>query len=87
MVEYELPYLMVKMGNVLVDPHANYLNKCRFCLLQDTSHIRDRWLNMNFPRIKRLCCKLKWPTYATHCFKYSKWERFMAECHHHVKSS
>ena len=56
------------MGKVLVSPHANTANKCRFCVLWDTSHKRPGWVHMNTPGMKRLYFKLKWETFAGHCF-------------------
>ena len=38
--------LMSEMGKVLVSPHANATNKCRFCVLWDTSRKRPGWVRM-----------------------------------------
>ena len=42
-----LPELMSQMGKVLVSPNANATNKCRFCVLWDTSHKRPGWVRIN----------------------------------------
>ena len=39
--------LMSEMGEVLVSPHANAANKCKFCVLWDTSRKRPRWVRMH----------------------------------------
>ena len=82
-----LPELMSQMGKVLVSPHANATNKCRFCVLWDTSRKRPGWVRMNTPGMKRLCFKLKWETFAGHCFGCGEWGHFMAECHRHCPST
>ena len=42
---------------------------------------------MNTPGMKRLCFKLKWETFAGHCFGCGGWGHFMAECHRHCPST
>ncbi len=82
-----LPDLMAQLGKVLVAPHANSINKCRFCMLWDTSCKRPGWLRMNITGMRRLCFKLDWGAFAGHCFKCGQWGHFIAECQSHVESS
>ena len=42
-----LPGLMSQIGKVLVAPHVNSLNKCRFCMLWDTSCKLPGWLSID----------------------------------------
>ena len=35
---------------------------------------------------ERHCFKLKWETFAGHCFGCGEWGHFMAECHRHCPS-
>ena len=71
------------MGKVLVFPHANATNKCRFCVLWDTIPKRLRWVQMNTLSMKRLCFKLKWETFASHCFQWGEWGYFICEFQHY----
>ena len=82
-----LPELMSQMGKVLVSPHANATNKCRFCVLWDTQRKRPGWVRMNTHGMKSLCFKLKWETFAGHCFRCGEWGHFMAECQSHCPSN
>ena len=75
------------MGKVLVSPHANATNKCRFCVLWDTSRKRPRWVSMNTPSMKRVFLKLKWETFVGHCFGCGEWGHFMAEWQRHWLST
>ena len=78
-----LPELMSQIGKVLVAPHANSLNKCRFCMLWDTSCKLPGWLSIDTSRFGRFRFKLQWETFAGHCFKCGKLGHFMAECQYH----
>ena len=75
------------MGKVLVSPHANATNKYRFCVLWDTSRKRPGWVRMNTHGMKSLCFKLKWETFASHCFGCGVWGHFMAEFQRHCPST
>ena len=63
--------LMAQLGRVLMAPHANSINKCRFCMLWDTSCERPGWLRMNITGMRRLYFKLDWGAFAID---------FIAEC-------
>ena len=79
--------LMSQMGKVLVSPHADATNKCKFCVLWDTSRKMPGWVHMNTRGMKRLCFKLKWETFASECFGCGQWGLFMAKCHCHCPST
>ena len=79
--------LMAQLGKVLVAPHANSINKCRFCMLWDTSCKRPSRLRMNITGMRRLCFKLDWGAFAGHCFWCGQWGHFISECQSHVESS
>ena len=82
-----LPGLMSQIGKVLVAPHVNSLNKCRFCMLWDTSCKLPGWLSIDTSRFGRFRFKLQWETFAGHCFKCGKLGHFMAECQYHGELS
>ena len=82
-----LPKWMSQIGKVLVAPHANLLNKCRFCMLWDMSCKLPRWLSIDASRFSQFCFKLQWETFAGHCFKCNQLGHFMAECQYHGEPS
>ena len=78
-----LPELRSQMSKALVSPHADGTNKCRFCVLWETSRKRPGWVRMSTHGMKSLCFKFQWETFAGHCFGCGEWGHFMAECHCH----
>ena len=44
-------------------------------------------MRMNTHGMKSLCFKLKWHTFAGHCFGCGEWGHFMAECQRHFPSN
>ena len=77
---------MSQIGKVLV-VHVNSLNKCRFCMLWDTSCKLAGWLSIDTSQFGRFHFKLQWETFAGHCFKCGKLGHFMAEFQYHGELS
>ena len=71
---------MEKLGKVLVPPRANSLNRHRMCLSWNTSKKRPLVLSLNPLGLPSMRFKLKWSTFAGHCFKCGELGHFMSEC-------
>ena len=76
--------LMSQIGKVLVAAPVNSLNKCRFCMLWDTSCKLPRWLSIDTSRFGWFRFKLERETFAGHCLKCGNLGHFMDECQYMV---
>ena len=75
-----------KLGKILVPPNANAMNRYRMCILWNTAIKRPGCLQIDRIGMPPMYFKLKWGTFAGHCFHCGELGHFMAECPHTGKT-
>ena len=70
---------MEKLGKILVPPSANAQNRYRMCILWNTAIKRPSCLQIACSGMPPMYFRLKWGTFAGHCFHCGVLGHFMAE--------